>query len=127
MKQLGGPDYPGIGFATGIERLCQTMLEENLPTPPSPTLDYYLIPLDDDCNQVCFNYLMELRKQGFSALLHYKNYNIKKGLRAAESAQAHYAIIVGEEELKNNQIKLKDLFKREEKLLPISFPMELSK
>lgn len=126
MKDLGGPDYSGIGFGTGIERICQMMVDENLSLPTTQVLDYYLIPLDDSCKKVCFNYLMQIRKQGHSALLHYKNYNVKKALRAAENANAHYAIIIGEEELHKNQMTIKDLFNRNERVVPVSVLLELT-
>lgn len=126
IKELGGPDYSGVGFGTGIERVCQMLCEENQALPAQEQLDYYLIALDESCQRACFSHLQEIRKQGFSALLHYKNFNVKKGLKAAESLHARFAIIIGEEELKNNQMTIKDLLKRDERVLPISFLMELS-
>ena len=51
IKKLGGKDLPGIGFAIGIERTIQAMLEENKSLPiPSPIL-FYCIGLNQPCKK----------------------------------------------------------------------------
>lgn len=118
IKQLGGPSLPGIGFATGIERVLQKMLEEGVEIPSTKSIDYYVIPLSEEAKYQAFTLLSKLRMQGKSALLHYKNFSLKKGLQEAVEARATYAILLGEEELARKEVKVKNLETREESLLP---------
>lgn len=125
MKQLGGPDLPGVGFATGIERIIQSMMEEECLPSQESTLDCYIIPLSEELKTTCFNHLMQLRKLGVAALLHYKNYNIKKGIQEAIDHKARFALIVGEEEQQAGKIKIKNLATREERDVPIAFLQDI--
>lgn len=125
MKQLAGPDLPGVGFGTGVERIIQSMMEEKCLPEQESKLDFYVIPLAEEVKTTCFHHLMTLRRSGATALLHYKNYNAKKAFQEAVEHKARFALIVGEEEEKNKRVKIKDLATREERDEPISFLKEV--
>jgi histidyl-tRNA synthetase len=120
MKALGGPDLPGFGFGTGIERVLQSMLAENALNTEKEGPNYYLIPLSPPAKTVCFSLMTALRDQGKSALLYSKNYQAKKGLSEAVSANAQFAILAGDEELESNTLTVKCLKTREEKKISLS-------
>jgi len=121
MKQLGGPDKSGVGFATGIERIMQALISQNATIPEAKPLEYYIIPLSEEAKKVTFHYLNKLRQNGHSALLHHKNFNVKKGLQAAGTFKTEQVIIVGDDELQSKKIKIKNLSTREEREISISF------
>ncbi len=117
VKKMGGPDLPGVGWATGIERVLQTLLLQENITSLHKGPEYYFIPLSEKAVNFCLESVTHLRRANVAAMLHQKNHNIKKGLQAAEQLHAKYAIIVGDEELESHTIKLKDLSSRSEQLL----------
>jgi histidyl-tRNA synthetase len=117
VKQMGGPDLPGIGWATGIERVLQTLLLQKSISESHKGPQYYFIPLSERAVNFCLESVTNLRRALIPAMLHQKNYNVKKGLQSAEHLHAKYAIIVGDEELDNHTIKLKDLSSRAEQVL----------
>ena len=119
MKELGGPDLPGFGFGTGIERALLSMIAENCLPENKAGPDYYIIPLSSASKEYCFSLMKDLREKGKSALMHTKNFTLKKGLSDASDILAENALIIGDEELAENCITLKNLASRESRRIPI--------
>lgn len=109
IQSLGGPDLPAVGFGTGIERILQTMLnqEVSLPQPDHPTL--FLVALGDHAKRVCFNLLHQLRISGVPAQMEFSNRKLGKVLQYADQIGATYVAVVGENEINEGQIELKEM------------------
>ncbi len=109
MKTLGGPDMPGIGFGTGIERIIQTMLKQNvaMPSPNRPTL--FIIPLGDEAKAVCFSILHDLRQHNVAAQMDFSGKKLAKVMQYANQIGAQFVTVVGDNELKSKQIELKEM------------------
>lgn len=110
-KAFGGPDIPGIGFATGIERILVT-LEGQGKTPPQlrgPLL--YIVPLAE--SDELFPLQARIRNAGFSCDVHRGSKKVKKALDQGASLGATYALILGEDELETKQCEVKNLETRE--------------
>jgi histidyl-tRNA synthetase len=116
---LGGPSLPAVGFATGIERILQTMLDQNVPLPEKPHPLIYLIPIGDEAKKASFALVHNLRKNGICAEIDFNPKKVGKALEHAVSCGSTYALVFGEEELASKQINLKHLATREEELLPL--------
>lgn len=108
ISDLGGPLVPGIGFAIGEDRLIeilpQKFIEEN-----SFIIDYYIIPVSENEISFCFHIAQGIRRGGFKAVVYLENKGLKKGLKTASQSKAKNAIIIGEEEIKNGYLVIKDL------------------
>ena len=109
IAQVGGKDTPGIGFAGGFERLLLALEKEAIAIPGNPDPDLYLVLMGDAAMDFSLPILAQLRDRGV-----YCEYNPEKGsfkaqLKAADSCQARYALIVGEDELNSGKFTLKDL------------------
>jgi histidyl-tRNA synthetase len=110
---LGGPDLPAVGFATGLERLLQTMLKQNVHFPPAPHPFIFLAPLGDKGLQYCFNLLCHLRHEGIPAEIDLNAKKVQNALSLANTLSAEFAIIIGENELASQRIVLKKMATRE--------------
>jgi len=108
-KLLGGPDIPGVGWAGGVERLIMLMDEIK-----SAQKTIHLIIMNESFRAYGLKVANELRKKNINIYFDYK-YNVKKSLSYANQLGARYAIIIGEEEVKNNLYTLKDLNKNIQK------------
>jgi len=110
---LGGPDLPAVGFATGLERLLQTMLRQNVffPSPPHPL--FFFIPLGEKALAFCFEQLCALRHEGIAAEIDLSAKKIGNSLSLAGTLGARYALIIGDDELSSKQATLKNLTTRE--------------
>lgn len=109
LKELGGPDLPTIGFGTGIERIIQTLLKQEAPVkqPDSPTL--FLIPMGEEASQTCFALLHQLRQEGISSQMDFSGKKVGKAMQLANQLKAKFVVVVGENELRTQEVELKDM------------------
>ncbi|MFN3567983.1 MAG: histidine--tRNA ligase [Caldimicrobium sp.] len=112
IKELGGPDLPAIGFAIGLERWALSLFgEEELP----PLLEERLkpvavfIPLGEKAKEEGLGIVSSLRKEGFKIEAFFEERSLKAMLREADKIMAKYALILGEDELKEESILVKNL------------------
>ena len=110
-KILGGPDIPGVGWAGGVERIMM-LIEEDIKVQQKT----HLIVMKEDFRSYGLNILNKLRKNNVPIFFDYK-YNLKKSLSFASNVNARYAIIIGEEEVKNHSYTIKDLKKNTQKTI----------
>lgn len=104
VKDLGGPDVPGLGFACGLERLSMLMKE------PRPRgLDFYLAPLTRESLVQAQILANRLRLNGFSGQVGYEAKSLKSQLRLADKLGARVSLLLGETELNNHVVLLKDM------------------
>ena len=112
IQELGGPELGAIGFAFGVERLLlvPNRLKQNLPKKL-----VYLITLGEAAKSAGIKILNQLRQAEISADMDYLNKSIKGAMRAANDAGATFVLILGDDELKQNTISLKDMIKGTQK------------
>jgi histidyl-tRNA synthetase len=106
VKELGGPDLGGIGFAFGIERLLLAS-EGRAENPPKNLV--YLITLGETAKLAGLKILSQLRNSGIPCDTDYLSKSLKGAMRAANDAGADRVLILGDNELKNNIISLKNM------------------
>lgn len=103
VELMGGDPTPGVGYAAGIERLC--LLLKSFPGAQRPIS---LIPLGEAAEKYCLKLSHQLRSEGANVDLAYGG-NMSNRMKKATRANARYAVIVGENELKNGQLGFKNL------------------
>ncbi|MFN0064643.1 MAG: histidine--tRNA ligase [Chlamydiales bacterium] len=117
MKQLGGPDLPAFGFGTGLERIIQTCLTQQVQLPTPFRTDLLFIPLGDEAASLCFQELSRLRKQGFAIEMDFSGKKLKRAMQYANSSQVRHVAIVGENEIKEGRFALKEMESGHEEML----------
>jgi histidyl-tRNA synthetase len=120
LKSLGGPDLPSVGFATGIERLLQTMVAQQAPFPPPPSPLLFLIPMGEMAADACFALLCRLRHQGFAVEMDLSGKKIQHGLQLANSENGRYCAIIGDRELEAGEIEIKEMATRTAQKIALS-------
>ncbi|MCX7766735.1 MAG: histidine--tRNA ligase, partial [Candidatus Sumerlaeia bacterium] len=111
VAELGGEPTPGIGASFGVERLVVAMKAHNL-IPPSlhqQNVDFYIIALDELSVTQATLIADRLRRQGRRTRFDCKPRSLKSGLKAADRNSAKFAIIIGENELKDNKLLVRNL------------------
>lgn len=109
IKLLGGPDLPALGFGTGIERIIQTLLKQEVSIPPMESPMIFLIALGDEAKKTCFSLLHELRQNGIAAQMDFSGRKLNKIMQLANDLKTKYVAVVGENELRNQEVDLKDM------------------
>ena len=105
VENLGGKPTPGIGFAAGIERLLLASQSEHKPE----NIQIYIVGIGDSVRATLITLAENLRKNNFKTSFDYLRRSMKAQMREANKLGARYAIILGEDELKDKSVIIKDL------------------
>jgi histidyl-tRNA synthetase len=103
VEQMGGPPTPGVGWASGVERL--SMLLSEAPAKPRPIA---VIPLGDEAEAFALRLTDGLRRGGIAADLGYRG-KMKQRMKRANTIGACAAVIIGEDELARGAATVRDL------------------
>jgi histidyl-tRNA synthetase len=127
-SSFGLPNMSGVGISFGIERILDVM----------ETLDLFPI-LNASASQILFTYFSVegqkqaftycniLRKKGIKAEVYPDITKIKKSFEFADKKEIPFVAVLGDDELLNNQISLKDMKNGDQQLISISQLIELLK
>jgi len=107
-ETLGGKQIPAVGFAAGLERILIAM--DEVDTDQKIQADkIYLIGLGDAVRPTMLKILGKARKAGLIMEFDSLRRSIKSQMREANKIGASLAIIIGDKELKNKSVQIKDL------------------
>lgn len=124
FQQLGGKQTPAVGFAMGVERLL-IVLEEMKKLPPQPAdADVFVIVTDTKFINFANKIAAKVRASNKSCIIELQRRSMKAQMKEANKVNSNYTIIIGEDEVNNNSISLKNMETGEQKGFEIS---ELSK
>ncbi len=118
LKTLGGPDLPAVGFATGMERLLQTMLSEKVPFPPPTGPVLFLIPMGEKAFETCFELVCRLRHLRFAVEMDLSGKKIQHGLQLANAENARFCVVIGDREIETGEIEIKEMATRSSQKIP---------
>ena len=109
VTEVGGKETPAVGFGMGIERLIMVMENALLPIGEQETPQLYIAPLGEKQYKEAFKIVMGLRNQGISCETDYLKRSLKSQMKYANKIGYRYVVVLGEDEIKNNKIVLKDM------------------
>ena len=113
VEQMGGPSTPGVGWASGIERLSMLIGEG-----PARTRPIAVIPLGDAAEEIGLKLTDRLRRAGVSVDLGYRG-KMKQRMKRANNINARAAVIIGDDELEQSSATVRDLDSGEQELVPL--------
>jgi len=111
VKDLGGPDIAGIGFAVGLERLVSLAPR----TDGEPRCDVFLMPLAAGALDKALRLQRRLREAGLRVLLDPEGRSFKSRMKQADKLGARYAAILGDDELAKGVWTLRDMARSEQR------------
>ncbi len=103
VEEMGGPATPSVGWAAGVERL--SMLLAQTPAAPRPVA---VIPVSEAQEPAAIALTQQLRQAGVTAEIAYKG-NLKRRMERANKIGARAALILGEDEVAQGVVQLRDL------------------
>ncbi len=109
VEEIGGPSVPGVGFGLGMERLLMVAQNQGVDVAQPRKCDFYIASTGEDSRLRGFILAHELRKLGKRAECDQLGRSLKAQLKYADKLGAIYVIAIGEDELKNNSVKLKNM------------------
>ncbi|MEY2793666.1 MAG: Histidine--tRNA ligase [Bacteroidota bacterium] len=118
---FGLPNMSGVGISFGIERIIDVLDDLNLfPEINSSASKILLTYFNEEGQIACLNYVNQIRKAGIAAEVYPEIGKIKKSFEFADKKQIPFVGVIGESELANNKINVKDMKKGEQQLLSLS-------
>jgi len=109
IEECGGNATPAVGFAVGLERVLLALEKQGLLPENELTSDAFVIALGDGAQAEAFKLLCNLRAKGLKANMDFAGRSMKAQMKQANKAAAQFAVIVGEDEIKDACAVLKNM------------------
>ena len=109
MESLGGQDLSGIGFGIGTDRTLMACEVENLIVGDTSLVDVFIVPIGDSAHRLAVSLLQQIRAADIRADMAYGDRGLKGAMKAADKSGAKYAVVIGEDEVNNAQVQIKNL------------------
>ncbi len=120
IEQLGGKPTPGVGFAGGMERIMWHMQEAGVAAPNKDQVDVFVAQLGPEAKKKSLPLVSELRDLGIHTVGALGEASLKSQMRLADRFQAKYTLLLGQLEVKEDTIILKDMAAGKQKQIPFS-------
>jgi histidyl-tRNA synthetase len=120
IEELGGRPTPAVGFATGLERIILNLKNQRLGIPPLPKPEVFIAYLEQEAKIEAMRIASELRTAGIPVIMATGDKSLKAQMRQANSLDFAYALILGEQELRQRNVMLRDMKSGEQKSIPLT-------
>jgi histidyl-tRNA synthetase len=120
IEELGGRPTPGIGFGSGVERIVLALQHLGIQPPPLPFPKITVSYLGKVAKPVAINVVEKLHSQKIGAMLTPGDRSFKAQLKAANRANADFAIILGEDEVTSGQATVRNMVDSQQTLVELS-------
>jgi histidyl-tRNA synthetase len=111
LKELGGPDASGIGFAIGLERLSMGIPDDGR---FARSMDIYVAVLGERGRNVGVKLVHDLRLAGFCVETRYSPMSLKAQMKIADKVGAAKVIMIGDDELDRHEVTVRDMVTKEQ-------------
>jgi len=119
IELFGGEPTPAVGVAPGIDRLVLAMDKQKVSLKISEESKVMIIPVDEKLRTKAVKLSLELRKAKIPVEVELMGRTVSKALSDADRRGVTHAVIVGSEELKEGKVVLRDMKKREQRVVEI--------
>ncbi|MDY3091861.1 MAG: histidine--tRNA ligase [Erysipelotrichaceae bacterium] len=113
VKEMGGPEISGIGFAIGEERLIILAEAEGVFDEYKPYVDAYVIDMTKG-SAYALKIANDLRMNSYTTEINYYDRSMKSQFKSSDRKGARFVVIIGEDEMNKNTVMLKDTRTREQ-------------
>ncbi len=117
LSEVLGKEVEGIGFGLGFDRIIVAMGEDVKVEDDPPSV--YLLPMGEEAEKASFSIARTIRENGIGCIVETSGRNFKRSLSQAVESGCTHMIIVGDRELKEGVISVKDLRSKEQREYPL--------
>ncbi len=119
IEEIGGSPTPAVGFAAGIERILAALEMQNLLPIADSASDAFIVAVGEAAETIAFELLTKIRRGGMTASMDFAKRSIKAQMKQAGKSNAKFALIIGEDEVTNNTVTVKNLANSEQQTLAV--------
>ena len=127
VKLFGGGDVPAFGFAAGEERIIEKIKEVNVTIPEPILTEVSIIQIGDKARKKCVGLLGEIEDASIKVNCVLGKDSLKSQLRTASKLRAKIALIMGQREVLDNSIIIRDMIDGVQETIKITKLMEVLK
>ena len=109
VESVGGPPTPGVGVGIGIERIVMSMRGQGIQPPALDRPQVIVLHHGIQAKPAAVRLVNDLRVAHMPALLSFGDRSLKAQLKTADRAAVRFALLIGEEELANQSVTIRDL------------------
>ena len=120
IQELGGRPTPGIGFATGMERLTLNLKNSEVPVPDEPSPKYLVANVGDAARPAAIDLAVKLRQAGVGAILSSGSRGLRGQMRQANALNIPYALILGDDEIARGEVAVRDMETSSQETKPLA-------
>ena len=121
VETLDGPETSCMGFATGLGRLVQALDLEEVKLPILDDIELFVMYVSDTEKKYAASLVQYLRANGYRVDTEYTGRGLKAQFKQADRLNAKYLILLNDEDLKNDEIKIKNNKTKEEELISVDY------
>ena len=121
VKEIGGPDVAGVGFSFGIDRLYSVLRDDDLlPDGLDNPIEIYVMPMGEIAKPLAMQTAAALRISGYRVDMCFEEAKLGNMFKRAERKGAKFAVIIGENEVNNQEVIIKNLATTVQNSVPVS-------
>jgi histidyl-tRNA synthetase len=122
IKALGGPDIPATGFAIGFDRLAEIAGSNSTDLVKTP--DIFIAALGEKSCSLAFEWNCALCLKGVKSEMEFGDKSLKSQMKHAHRLGAKHVLIVGDNEIKEGMVVLRDMETKDQVSIPIEDVVE---
>jgi histidyl-tRNA synthetase len=119
IETFGGEPTPAVGCAHGVDRVAIALQTQNASLTSQVSKKVTIIPITEALKSEAMKIAQNLRSEGIAVEFEIMGRKMGKALEDADKRKIDFAVIVGERELKESAVMLKDLANRQQIVVPI--------
>ncbi|MCX6812747.1 MAG: histidine--tRNA ligase [Candidatus Berkelbacteria bacterium] len=117
VETLGGAKTPAVGFGMGADRVVAEIISSGVKIPKPLGVEIYLICFDNSAKEMAMKVYRQIDDAEINIFYLPSDDSLSNQLKSAAKIGAEFAIIIGENEVKGNQIVLRDLEKSTQEII----------
>jgi len=121
VEEIGGPPTPALGFSIGMERLYS--LFDSISVQKKPP-KIFIVALGEKGQEKAFSLLNQLLREGIPSIMDYSGGSLKSHMRRADKLEVSSVLIIGEDEINNGIVTLRDMTTKTQTEIPLSEVIE---
>ena len=121
VEEVGGQPTPAVGFAMGMERLLEVFERANPDLVKEKTMDLYVASIGEEADIFATKLATELRNEGIQVEKDICSRSLNAQFKYANKTNAKYVLTIGENEVRENKAKIKNMTTGEETELNLTY------
>jgi histidyl-tRNA synthetase len=110
IEMIGGKPTPGFGLGVGIERIILALKDSQIDVPAINLPKIYVAQLGESAKKIAFILLQQLLNEQIPVIGNFNKLSIGEQLKAASELQVPYSIIIGQKEVIDGTVIIKDMY-----------------